>query len=179
MATFSGVRRALFRLAMAAALAVALLALSTNVAWACLCDASTPRDAMANADAVFTGVARGRITPERFGFEERVEFVVETVYKGEVPSRWSVSVDATSCAYVFTDGVRYTVFAVAGRTSLCMGNVQGAIDPAAYGAHPIALYPSGQLIDLGRDTDRFALAAILLVGISAVVAIRLRRAKSV
>ncbi len=178
MESFSGVRTALVRLAVAAALAVALLPVSGNVAWACSCAVLAPKEAVDNADAVFTGVARGRIAPERVGFEERVEFTVETVYKGEVPSRWSVSIEATSCGYVFTDGLRYTVFAAAGRTNLCMGNVQGAIDPAAYGAQPIAVYPSDQLIDLARDTDRLVIAAVLLVAIGAVMAIRLRRMRS-
>ncbi len=89
-----------------------------------------------------------------------------------------MSIEATSCGYVFTEGLRYTVFAAAGRTNLCMGNVQGAIDPAAYGAQPIAVYPSDQLIDLARDTDRLVIAAILLVAIGAVMAIRLRRMRS-
>ena len=170
---------AFFRLAAAAALAVALLPLISGVAWACSCVQLSPQDAVANADAVFTGVARGRLAPERFGFEERVEFSVETVYKGEVPGRWSVGIDATTCAYVFTEGVRYTVFASAARTNLCMGNVQGAIDPGSYGVRSITVYPSAQLIDLNREADRVVLAAFVLVGIGAVVAIRLRRARSV
>lgn len=169
-------RSALVRLVAAAMLAVALLPLSANTAWACLCDPVAPREAVRNAAAVFTGVARGRITPERLGFGERVEFTVETVYKGGVPSRWSVTIEATSCGYVFSDGERYTVFATAeARTNLCMGNVQGTIDPASYGVEPITVYPSGQLIDLGRTTDRVALAALLLVGLGALVVLRLRR----
>lgn len=174
------IRRSLIRLAMATAVALALLPLSPNIAWACSCVQLAPREATRNAAAVFTGVARGRLAPERVGFEERVEFRVETVYKGEVPSRWSVSIEATTCGYVFSDGERYTVFAtVEARTNLCMGNVQGAIDPASYGVQPITVYPSGQLIDFGRDSDRLALTAILvLLGLGAVVAIRLRRSRS-
>ena len=76
-----------------------------------------------------------------------------------------MTVDATSCGYVFSDGERYTVFATAeARTNLCMGNVQGTIDPATYGVVPITIYPSSQLIDLGRMADRLALVALLLVG---------------
>jgi len=172
-------RRALVRLGLTATLAVALLPLSSNVAWACLCDQFGPNDAVRNAASVFTGIARGRVAPERVGFGERVEFTVETVYKGDIPSRVSVSVEPSSCGYVFSDGARYTVFATAaGRTNLCMGNVRGAIDPASYGIQPITVYPS-QVIDFGRDTDRIALTAILVVvGLGAVVAIRLRRSRS-
>lgn len=179
MNRLSSFRRSLLRLAMATTLALALLPLSPNIAWACVCDQPAPHEAVRNAAAVFTGVARGRIAPERVGFGERVEFTVETVYKGEVPSRWSVSIEATSCGYVFSDGERYTVFATAAaRTNLCMGNVQGAIDPASYGVQPITVYPS-QLIDFSRDSDRLALTAFLVVlGLGAVVAIRLRRSRS-
>jgi hypothetical protein len=176
MSTFSA---AGFRVALVALFVLALLPLGANTAWACLCDRLVPREAAANAAAVFTGVARGRITPERIGFGERVEFNVETVYKGGVPNRWAVTVEATSCGYVFSAGERYTVFAtVEARTNLCMGNVQGTIDPATYGVVPITIYPSSQLIDLGRTADRLALAALLLVGLGALVWVRLRRGRS-
>lgn len=108
-----------------------------------------------------------------------MEFNVETVYKGGVPNRWAVTVDATSCGYVFSDGERYTVFAtVDARTNLCMGNVQGTIDPATYGVEPIIVYPNSQLIDLGRTADRLALAALVLVGLGALALVRIRRARS-
>lgn len=176
----NGLRRALIRLVLTATFVLALLPLSSNVAWACLCDQFGPNEALRNAAFVFTGVARGRITPERLGFGERVEFAVETVYKGAIPSRWAVTIEASSCGYVFSDGDRYTVFAtVEARTNLCMGNVQGTIDPATYGVEPVMVYPSSRLIDLGRTADRLALAAILLVGIGAVAAIRLRSSRSV
>ena len=168
------------RLKLIAALAAALFFLGSNVALACLCDQFTPTAAASNAATVFTGVARGRVTPERVGFEQRVEFNVETVYKGDVPSRWAVSVEASSCGYVFSDGERYTVFVTAdGHTNLCMGNVRGAIDPATYGVEPITVYPSSyQLIDLGRTADRIALGALLLVGLGALMAVRIRRSRT-
>jgi hypothetical protein len=167
------------RVALVAVFVLALLPLGSNTAWACLCDRLVPREAVANAAAVFTGVARGRITPERVGFGERVEFNVETVYKGGVPNRWAVTVEATSCGYVFSDGERYTVFStVDARTNLCMGNVQGTIDPTTYGVAPITTYPSSQLIDLDRTADRLALAAMVLVGFSALVAISIRRSRN-
>ena len=180
MINLPGLRRVVVRLALVAVFVLALLPLSANTAWACLCDQLVPRDAVRNAAAVFTGVARGRITPERLGFGERVEFTVETVYKGGVPGRWAVIVDASSCGYVFTDGERYTVFATAeARTNLCMGNVQGTIDPATYGVEAITVYPSSQLIDLGRTADRIALGALLLVGLGALMAVRIRRSRIV
>ena len=179
MTTLPGLSPVVVRLALVAVFVLALLPLGANTAWACLCDQLVPREAAANAAAVFTGVARGRITPERLGFGERVEFNVETVYKGGVPSRWSVTVEATSCGYVFSDGERYTVFATAeARTNLCMGNVQGTIDPATYGVEPMTVYPSGQLIDLGRTADRIALGALLLVGLGALTLARIRRSRN-
>jgi hypothetical protein len=180
MTTLPGLGTVVVRLALVGRFVLALVPLGANTAWACVCDQLVPRETVRNAAAVFTGVARGRIAPERIGFGERVEFNVETVYKGGVPSRWSVTVDATSCGYVFTDGERYTVFAtVEARTNLCMGNVQGTIDPATYGVEPITVYPSSQLFDLGRTIDRVVLAALLLVGLGALVAVRRRRSTSV
>lgn len=179
MTTLPDLRTVAVRVGLVVVFVVALLPLSANTAWACLCDQLVPRDAVRNAAAVFTGVARGRITPERLGFGERVEFTVETVYKGGVPNRWAVTVEATSCGYVFTDGERYTVFAtIEARTNLCMGNVQGTIDPTTYGVDPITVYPSSHLIDLGRTADRIALGALLLVGLAALTLIRIRRSRN-
>jgi len=180
MTTLPGPSRVVVRLVLVAVFVLALLPLTANTAWACLCDQLVPRDAVRNAAAVFTGVARGRITPERLGFGERVEFAVETVYKGGVSRRWSVTVEATSCGYVFVDGDRYTVFATAdARTNLCMGNVKGTIDPATYGVEPITMYPRDQLIDLGRTTDRLVLAGVLAtVALGAVALVRRRRVSS-
>ncbi len=169
------------RLKPIAALAAALFFLGSNAALACLCDQLSPTAAARNAATVFTGVARGRVAPERVGFGERVEFTVETVYKGAIPNRSSVTVDATDCGYVFSDGERYTVFVTAdGRTNLCMGNVRGAIDPATYGVQVITTYAS-QPFDLDRSTDRLALAAILAIALGtvlAIVTVRRRRSKS-
>jgi hypothetical protein len=158
----------------AAALIVGVF-VTANRAWACSCEQPTPNESVQRADAVFTGIASGRVAPERPGFEERVEFAVETVYKGAVPSRSSVSIEATTCGYVFSDGVRYTVFALDAQTNLCMGNVQGAIDAAVYGVRPIRVYPSGRLFDFGTDTDRVALAAVVVVAAVAIVALLRRR----
>jgi hypothetical protein len=168
------------RLKLILAVAAALFPLGSNVAWACLCDQFSPTAAARNAATVFTGVVRGRVVPPAgVRSEERIEFNVETVYKGDAPSRWSVSVNATDCGYVFSDGERYTVFVTAeGKTNLCMGNVQGTIDPTTYGVEPITVYPSDQRIDLGRTADRIALGALLLVGLGALAWVRLRRARS-
>ena len=169
------------RLKLSAGLAAALFFLGSNVALACLCDQSGPTAAARNAATVFTGVARGRVAPERVGFGERVEFNVETVYKGALPSRSSVTIEATDCGYVFVDGERYTVFVTAdGRTNLCMGNVRGTIDPATYGVQAITVY-STPPVDFGRTIDRLALAAIVAIvfgTVAAILAVRLRRSRS-
>jgi hypothetical protein len=168
------------RIKLILAFAAALFLLGSNVAWACLCDQFSPTAAARNAATVFTGVVRGRVAPPAgVRSEERIEFNVETVYKGDAPSRWSVSVNATDCGYVFSDGERYTVFVTAeGKTNLCMGNVRGAIDPTTYGVEPITVYPSDQLIDLGRTADRIALGALVLVGLGALMAVRIRRSRN-
>jgi hypothetical protein len=88
-----------------------------------------------------------------------------------------VGIEATSCGYVFSDGMRYTVFAAKAQTNLCMGNVQGPIDPAAYGVRANTVYPSGPVIDFGRDTDRIALAAVAAVAVAAVAALLRRRSR--
>ena len=162
--------------------AVMLMLFSSDLAFACLCDGFTPQAAARNAATVFTGVVRGRVAPPAgVRSEVRIEFNVETVYKGDAPSRWSVSVNATDCGYVFSDGERYTVFVTGeGKTNLCMGNVRGAIDPATYGVQAITTYPS-QPIDLDRSTDRLALAAILAIALGtvlAIVTVRLLRSRS-
>ena len=168
------------RLKLIATLAAALFFLGSNVALACLCDQFSPTAAARNAATVFTGVARGRVAPERVGFGERVEFNVETVYKGALPSRSSVTIEATDCGYVFVDGERYTVFVTAdGRTNLCMGNVRGAIDPATYGLQAITVYPT-PLVDFGRTIDRLALAAIVAIAlgtVAVILTVRLRRSR--
>lgn len=176
------------RLRLIATLAAALFFLGSNVALACLCDQFSPTAAARNAATVFTGVVRGRVAPPDVvssgvriitRSEERVEFNVETVYKGDAPSRWSVSVNATDCGYVFSDGERYTVFVTAeGKTNLCMGNVRGAIDPTTYGVEPIIVYPSDQLIDLDRTADRLALGTLVFVGLGALMAVRIRRSRN-
>jgi hypothetical protein len=172
------VRNALLRGAAIALLAVTLLPLSGNVAWACLCDQFGGTAAVRNAAAVFTGVVRGRVaSPAGVRSEDRIEFNVETVYKGDVPSRSSVSVNYTDCSYVFSDGERYTVFATPdGQTNMCMGNVRGAIDPATYDVRAITTYPAQSLG--GPNTGVLALAAIVVVALGAVAAIRVRRARS-
>jgi hypothetical protein len=182
------VRSSPHRLKLILAFAAALFLLGSNVAWACLCDRFSPTAAARNAATVFTGVVRGRVAPPDVvssgvriitRSEERVEFNVETVYKGDAPSRWSVSVNASDCGYVFSDGERYTVFVTAdGKTNLCMGNVKGTIDPTTYGVEPITVYPSSQLIDLGRPADRLALTVLLLVGLGTLIALRIRRSRN-
>jgi hypothetical protein len=108
--------------------------------------------------------------------EERIDFNVETVYKGDAPSRWSVSVNATDCGYVFSDGERYTVFATAeAKTNMCMGNVRGAIDPVTYGVQATMTYAAQPLDD--PNTGLLALAGIVAVALGAVVAIRMHRAR--
>jgi hypothetical protein len=169
------------RLKLITVVTAALFFMGSNVAFACLCLQFGPTDAARNAATVFTGVARGRVAPPAVvGFftssGEGVEFNVETVYKGVIPSRFAVTVDATDCGYVFADGERYTVFVTSeGRTNLCMGNVRGAIDPATYGVQAITTYPSQPLE--GDQNGRLALAAIVVAALGAIAVFRMRRSR--
>lgn len=175
MVVQSVMRQRLVRIGRIALLSVALLPLASSVALACLCDQLAPRDAARSAASVFTGIARGRGAAERATLGEAIEFTVETVYKGDVPSRWSVTVEASSCAYVFSEGERYTVFATSdARTNLCMGNVNGAIDPASYGVTPLVVYASDPRSDLPRDAVLLLFAAAVAVALSALVVKRHR-----
>lgn len=175
------VRKALLRGAAAALLAVTLLPLSGNVAWACICNQFTPVAAAGNAATVFTGIVRGSVRPPPVNgittqSEVRVDFNVETVYKGDAPSRWSVNVNDTDCGYPLTGGERYTVFAtVEAKTNMCMGNVRGAIDPATYGVRALTVYPAQSLDD--PNSGLLALAAMVVVALGAVVAVRMRRSR--
>jgi len=88
-----------------------------------------------------------------------------------------VSVSATDCGYVFSDGERYLVFATPdGQTNMWMGNVRGAIEPATYGVQAITTYPAQPLDD--TNSGRLALAAAMVVlALGAVAAIRMRRSR--
>jgi hypothetical protein len=177
------VRNALLRVAAAALLAVTLLPLSGNVAWACICNQFTPVAAAGNAATMFTGVVRGSVRPPAVNgittqSEFRVDFNVETVYRGAAPSRWSVSVNDTDCGYPFSTGERYTVFVTGeDKTNQCMGNVRGAIDPVTYGVGALTTYPSQSLDD--SNSGGLALAALLMVALGVVAAIGLRRSRSI
>jgi hypothetical protein len=176
------VRSGLLRAAAAALLAVTLLPLSGNVAWACTCTQFTPVAAAGNATTVFTGTVRGSVRPPPVKgittrSEVRVDFNVETVYKGDAPSRWSVNVNDTDCGYPFTGGERYTVFVTGqDKTNQCMGNVRGAIDPATYGVRALTVYPA-QPLD-GPNTGLLALAGIVVVALGAGAVVRMRRSRS-
>ena len=125
------------RLAVALALALSIPVLSTRPAWACSCAQSTPRQVAAGADAVFTGTVAS--APRVEGQLVRVDFEVDTVYKGLSGPRLTVTtnVQGSACGVVFRPNVRYTVFAFSDHgvlsANLCSPPVRGAIDPQRYG----------------------------------------------
>ncbi len=127
---------------------VALLFVSgPHPALACSCVPFTKPQLVENATVVFPGVVTGRSRQFSFGIPCSVSSAdpvtfsidVETVYKGDVPKTTTVTtvVGGASCGYEFVGGKRYTVFATASggkiETNLCRGNVEGLIDPPAYG----------------------------------------------
>ena len=78
---------------------------------------------------------------------------------------------------MFSDGEQYTVFATAdAKTNMRMGNVRGAIDPATYGVQAIRTYAAQPLDD--PNTARLALAALVVIALGAVAAVRMRRLRS-
>lgn len=117
----------------AAAVGVALCLLTVLLpakpAHACMCGASgSPRDAMAEADAVFFGRVTGMTVrskePGRISSADpvTVEFDVIRVWKG--PLRESLTVETErlgiSCGYEFAVGRRYMVYTWGGgRTGRC------------------------------------------------------------
>jgi hypothetical protein len=130
---------------------VALLFVSgQHPALACSCVPVTKPQLVENAAVIFTGVVTGGSRQFSFGIPCSVSsadpvtfsFDVEAVYKGDVPKTTTVTtvVGGASCGYEFVGGKRYTVFATASggkiETNLCRGNVEGAIDPPAYGLGP-------------------------------------------
>ena len=124
-----------------------LFAATPRTALACSCAGTSKAIAAQNATVVFGGRVTNVTRPFALGLPCSSSstdpvvavFVVETVYKGELPSTTTVRavVGGASCGYDFIDGQRYTVFATVGtnglETNLCRGNVEGPIDPADYG----------------------------------------------
>ena len=118
---------------------------------ACSCVAFTKAQLVENADVIFTGTVTERTGGTSFGFGPggcyqttgidpiRVTFTVETVYKGDAPTRVTLNTASNSaaCGYEFVADKRYTVFATGSgdtlATNLCRGNESGAIVPAVYG----------------------------------------------
>jgi hypothetical protein len=156
------------------------LLLSTRSALACSC-AYAPKDVGAVADVVFTGVAQAYSTVNPVERYVVVEFHVGTVYKGPPATRIQVQAIGgrgpsgglgPGCEYGFQLGQRYTVFAKdhdsdgVPNTNGCFWNVEGPIDPAAYGL------AAGQAPERNDETvplsivAAFAIAALSVIGIA-------------
>jgi hypothetical protein len=121
----------------------AALAFAAPPALACTCMPFTKPDYARQATLVFTGTVtsvdvRGGPLVRSSMNPVDVVFDVETVYKG-APTKTvvvhTVASDA-SCGYYFEAGHRYTVFPRLQdgklQAGLCLGNVDGGIDPQSY-----------------------------------------------
>lgn len=146
---------------------------------ACACDCGTlpAHEALARADAVFTGVVVGVAAPLRWlewssADPVTVSFEVDTVYKGDVPANARVQTarESPSCGYPFEKGQRYLVYVNiqpdgTWTTTLCDGNqvvlATTALPAGGYPPGPAEVYP--------RPWWPFALSAALAVGALAVV----------
>lgn len=136
------------------AMASALLALLMfpKPAHACTCASSgSPREAMADADAVFFGKVAAIQTPSpRLKNGEwvissadpvTVEFDVIKVWKGSLRKIMTIETERSeiSCGFEFKEGRRYVVYAYDGYTGLCTRTA-----PAWLAIHDFAALGSGQ-----------------------------------
>lgn len=117
-------------------LAILMIRQGTDVV-ATTCAPTTAVQSAASADAIFYGSVstqkeRPDLAPTPFGDPWEVGFLVDKAFKGSVTRELRVISDTS-----FRIGAKYTVFTFLRNgsfaTSACSGNVQGEIDPKAYG----------------------------------------------
>ena len=155
--------------------------ISTRPSLACSC-AYAPTKVGALADIVFTGVARAYLSDDAVERYVVVEFQVGTVYKGLPAARILVQAVGgqgpsgglgAGCEYGFQLGQQYTVFGQdhdsdgVPNTNGCFWNVEGPIDPAAYGL------ASGQAP--ARKDETVPLSIVAAFAIVALAAISIAR----
>jgi hypothetical protein len=163
------------RVAVALLLAAAAVPLMSRPSWACSCVESTPRQLAARSDAVFTGTVAS--VPRVSGQVVRVDFEVDTVYKGPPGPRITVgtNVQESACGVVFRPNIRYTVFAYRDHglwTGLCYAPVRGDIDPQRYGL-------TARLVGIHEHLSQWlALLSLIPLAVVAVIVIRARRRRS-
>jgi hypothetical protein len=149
--------------------------LSAKPSLACSCVSFTPAELAATSDIIFTGVARAYLGERRE--DTVVAFEVTTVYKGPVGQRAQVQVVGgrgpsgglgAGCEYGFQLGRQYTVFARdhdsdgMPNTNGCFRNVEGPIDPMAYGL------PSGHVPERADDVIPAIVAAAAIAAFAVI-----------
>jgi hypothetical protein len=161
----------------------AALAYVPSTALACSCVAFTKPDYARQATLVFTGTVTsidiyGGFLLLSTADPVKVVFDVDTVYKGDVRKTMAVSTvrNGASCGYEFTLGHRYTVFPLlrdgALKADLCLGNVEGPIDPQSY------LLGSGyRPADDPPQTARLLIVAGTVLATLAFIAVERRRVR--
>jgi len=151
---------------------------------ACACDCGTlpAHEALARADAVFTGVVVDVAPPFRWrewssADPVTVSFDVDRVYKGDVPAnaRLQTARESPSCGYPFEKGRRYLVYVTIRpdgtfTTTLCDGNQE----VRATTALPAGGYPPGPAVAYPRPWWLIALPAALAGGALVVVVLLVR-----
>ena len=160
-------------------------------ACACSCAGVSAREAFDSADAVFVGRVVEIDEPGGLivGSADPVTLVFDVgeVFKGVVPANVHVVTarDGASCGFDAVAGARYVIYAYedeAGElaTTLCSRNQQlSAAGPVPVDLVPGAGYPPASPVDY--PSDRWWLpytvgaAALLLVGLGIVIAVRARR----
>jgi len=123
-------------------------------AHACLCASSgSPREAMAEVDAVFFGKVVATQTPgPRLRNGEwvissadpmTVEFDVIRVWKGPIRQNLSVQTERyeASCGFGFKEGRRYIVYAYDGHTGLCTRTAPAWLAARDFAALGLGQYP--------------------------------------
>jgi hypothetical protein len=174
------------RLAAAASLLLALVALPAARVVACSCAMSTPEEAAIGSDAVFTGTVVGTspiAVPPAGGLpgtgDTIYTFAVDGVAKGDLGPEVSVLAggDGTSCGIGFAADVRYLVFASidgAGLTThLCSGSTELPVGQAA----PLPMRAPAATVSTGGPPLAVIVLGAVVLGLAGISTFAFRRGR--
>lgn len=174
----------LMRLVLTLVVAVPLLFAQTSQVRACSCGGTaSPSEEMRVSGSVFHGIARS-IDDDDSSRENRVEFAVLTVWKGEIAEEITVFTSDTSddCGYKFHEGVEYIVYAsretswvgICGRTASisAAGADLEELGPGTtidYGGKPPVAYDPADQTPLENQIWLIPVIAALIAGVVGLV----------
>jgi hypothetical protein len=179
----------MYRLVVIAAIVCASFGAAEVPAAACSCVGMSKTAYAGAAAVVFTGTVTRVDRPISLLTSSssdpiQVQFAVDAVYKGDITrTTWVTTSGTASCGADYVIGRSYTVFParVDGRldSGLCHGDVQGGIEPSAYGlppGHAPTEGSSGEPGAFGSVAPFLAVAIIALASIGGVLRRRRGRA---